>query len=57
MGEQDICHSRTQKTIVADQMTKSYRNNMLVQGVIGKLTPVIGTGPSTSPPHNAPDQK
>ena len=50
MSEQVICHGRTQKAIGPDQMTKSYRNNMPVQGIIGKLTPVIGTGPSTPLP-------
>ena len=29
------------KIMVADQLTKGYRNNMQVQGVIRKLTPVI----------------
>lgn len=53
IGKQVFC--QVQRTIVADQRTKGYHNNMLMQGIIWNVVGVFSTKPPP-PPHYAQDQ-
>ena len=48
IGKQVFC--QVQRTIVADQRTKGYHNNMLMQGVIWNVVGVFSTKHPPLPP-------
>ena len=48
IGKQVFC--QVQRTIVADQRTKGYHNNMLMQGVIWNVVGVFSTNHPPLPP-------